>query len=159
MMKRYLLLMACLWLAACAGIPEHFEKPRLSIADVRLKQAGLLEQRFVLTLRVQNPNKVDIPIDGLDTTLAIAGKPLAQGVSHERVTLPALGEALVPVEVTANLSGLLKAWRAVQGEGKYTLAGRLFVPMRADGVPFAYEGDLPALKGLFNQLVPGSENF
>lgn len=156
-MKRILIVLLCLWLAACASVPTHFEKPRVAIADIQLKDVGLLQQRFVLTLRVQNPNKIAIPIDGLDTTLSIADKPLAQGVSHERITLPALGEASLPVEVTADLASLIKAWRSLQAQGNYKLSGRLFLPQRADGVPFEYEGELPALQGLFEQLLPGAK--
>ncbi|WP_051710019.1 LEA type 2 family protein [Andreprevotia chitinilytica] len=159
MMIRRWLVLATLLLAACMNVPDHFEKPRVSLAGIELKEVGLLEQRFVLTLRLQNPNNISIPIDGLDAELSIADKPLAQGVLRQHVTLPALGEATVPIEVTANLPALIKAWRALQQRGSYRLTGKLFVPLRPDGVPFDHTGELPMLNDVLNKLVPGSTSF
>ncbi|HSC80908.1 MAG TPA: LEA type 2 family protein, partial [Chitinolyticbacter sp.] len=136
---------------ACAGVPSHFEKPRVSLAGIALKEAGLLEQRFTLTLRIENPNDIAIPIKGLDTTLEINGQPLASGVAAQAVTLPALGEARIAIDVTSNLASLIRQLRRAteSGSPRYKLAGKLFVPMRADGVPFTVEGDVPAIDGLF----------
>ncbi|WP_148714593.1 LEA type 2 family protein [Chitinolyticbacter meiyuanensis] len=159
-MRRLIIIACALLLAACAGVPSHFEKPRVSLAGIALKEAGILEQRFTLTLRVENPNDVAIPIKGLDTTLEINGQPLASGVAASAVTLPALGEARVAIDVTSNIATLLRQLRraAESGAPRYKLAGKLFVPMRPDGLPFSVEGEVPAIDGLFDPK-PNTQQF
>ncbi|TJZ74828.1 LEA type 2 family protein [Chitiniphilus eburneus] len=150
-MRRLLILCVTLLLAACAGLPTNLEKPRVSLAGISLKEAGLFEQRFTLTLRVENPNNVALPIKGLDTTLAVNDKPLASGVAAQSVTIPAMGEAKLAIDVTSNLAALVRQLRAANGQGapRYRLTGKLFVPLRADGIPFDLEGEVPAIEGLF----------
>ncbi|GAA5786275.1 lipoprotein [Chitiniphilus shinanonensis] len=150
-MRRLLTLCLILLLSACASLPTDLQKPRVSLAGISLKEAGLFEQRFTLTLRVENPNNVSLPIKGLDTTLAINDKPLASGVAPQSVTIPAMGEARLAIDVTSNLAALVRQLRAAKGEGgpRYRLTGKLFVPLRADGIPFELEGEVPAIEGLF----------
>lgn len=41
-----------LLISGCTLLPSQIEKPTLHVADVRLIDAGLFEQRFMLSLRV-----------------------------------------------------------------------------------------------------------
>ncbi|UXY16665.1 LEA type 2 family protein [Chitiniphilus purpureus] len=140
------------WLAGCAGVPAHFEKPTVSLAGLSLKEAGLFEQRFTLVLRVQNPNRFALPLNGLDADLAVNGKPLASGVAAQAVTVPALGDAKVRIDVVSNLATLARQLRRADGQGlpRYRLTGRLFVPMRSEGIAFEMDGEVPAIEGWFD---------
>ncbi|NLR75626.1 LEA type 2 family protein [Leeia aquatica] len=145
-MRRLFLCVALLWLAGCASVPKNLNPPKVSLADIEFGDFGLLEQKMVLTLRLQNPNNIDIPLDGLTTQLEVNGQALAQGSSRERVTLPRLGEATVRLNVTSNLSGLIKQLRLLRsGQGQqlpYLLRGQAFIPQRSEPVPFEYQGEL-----------------
>ena len=88
------------WLAGCTGTWLRPLKPEVALADVRFEGGNLLEQRFVLTLRVTNPNRFEIPMQGLTFTLDVADQPFAHGMGNRPVTIPALGEALVEVKAT-----------------------------------------------------------
>lgn len=145
-MRRLLLCFLLLWLTGCASVPKHLSPPNISLADIEFGDFSLLEQKMVLTLRLQNPNNIDIPLDGLTTQLEVNGQTLAQGSSNARVTIPRLGETTLRLNVTSNLVGLIKQLRLLQtGQGKqlpYTLRGQAFIPQRSAPVPFEHQGEL-----------------
>ncbi|GHD55268.1 LEA type 2 family protein [Jeongeupia chitinilytica] len=145
-MKKLLVIALLSLLAACSSLPTSFEKPKVSVAGIAVKDISLFEQRFTLTLRVQNPNDVSVPISGLNAKLEVNGKPIADGVSNVSVTIPALGEATVPIDIVSNLSGLARLLK--RGDGSppsYRLYGRLFSPWKPGGIEFDQKGELPAL--------------
>lgn len=137
-------------LGGCAGTPLRPLKPEVSLADIRLEGGNLVEQRFLLSLRVTNPNRFDIPVQGLRFTLDLGGEPFARGVGNRPVVVPALGEAQVEVNATAGLSGLLRQFKAL-GKGRetfeYRLKGRLVTGAYGD-FDFDRHGELDAMKAL-----------
>jgi len=51
---------AVLVVVSCSTIPKDVEAPRVSIANLTLKDAAIFEQRFDVQLRIQNPNDVNM---------------------------------------------------------------------------------------------------
>ena len=93
--------------AGCALFAPRFVTPRLSVVDVQLQHADLIEQQLKVRLRVQNPNDRRLPVKGLAYTLEIEGQELAHGVSGASFVVPANGEAEFDTNVTANLAGVM----------------------------------------------------
>jgi hypothetical protein len=77
-----------LLLAACAGWPEGAQSPTVTLTDIRPLEFGLLEQRYLIRLRIQNPNAFDLPINGLSYQLEINDQPFARGVSNRLLNVP-----------------------------------------------------------------------
>ena len=144
-----------LFISGCTLLPSQIEKPTLHVADVRLIDAGLFEQRFMLSLRVQNPNDFDLPIEALNYALTINDKPFAQGASAKSITIPRLGSGLIEVEGISTLSNLLRQLPRLQGgtlKGlNYQLKGYLTLQGFGNRVPFDQQGEI----GLSN-LLPDS---
>ena len=91
------------------GCAPHFERPDVAVVGVELKSLQLLEQQFVVRVRVKNPNALSIPLEGLSYKLSLNGEDFAHGDSDESVTVPAHGEATVGLPVTTSLhSGVPK---------------------------------------------------
>src|SRR5262245_17840534 len=112
--RRFLMTVICLLLAACAGAGfsnRDLESPEVTISDLQLRNAGLLEQQFGLVLRLRNPNDADLPLRGLKVKLDIDGEPFATGLSNENVTVPALGEKIVTVDAVSSTSDILNQLR------------------------------------------------
>lgn len=157
-MRRILMLGCALLLSACVGI-GNLDKPRVSLAGVALDDFNLFEQRFLVTLRVTNPNDTSVTIDGVDFDLSLNGEHFANGVGHDRVTLPRMGETLVTLKVTTNLNSLWKQLRTLQATNKplaYRMTGKLHVPWVPGGIAFDRQGELPALNEIFPD-VPGDQ--
>ncbi|AZN36596.1 LEA type 2 family protein [Iodobacter ciconiae] len=141
---RILLLLGIL-LAGCSSLYNSFEKPSVSLAGLSVAEIGLLEQRFVLSLRLTNPNNVSLDIKGVQLSMDVNGKHFAEGVSSEVVTLPKLGSALIKLHITTSLSIFMQQFNAMQASGKpiaYRIIGKLFLPLRPDGVSFERQGEV-----------------
>lgn len=90
----------------------------------------MLAQTLLLRLRVDNPNNIALPINGIDVELILNGHSLAQGLSNQSLSIPRFGSADVEVEVTTTLISLLHQILSLQNQQKlsYEIAGRLHLP-------------------------------
>lgn len=148
-MRRLTIAFLAVALAAC--VTAIAKPPTVSLASLGIESFGLFEQRFLLQLRIKNPNDVDIPIEGLSYDLEVGGHPFASGVSSQAVTVPRLGEALLEVPATSDLGAFLKRFgeKPPTGEGlDYRLRGQVHVGGHG-AVPFDHRGEvnLPRLPG------------
>lgn len=140
------ILIALLSLAGCAALTTPLESPYVSLAGLQLSEVSLFEQRYTLTLRIQNPNAVDLPIAGMNYVLHVNGEEFARGVNAEAVDVPAHGEALAKVDVTSNLAGLFDQIKRLGSGGEprldYKLEGSVSLASRLVKLPFKYEGSV-----------------
>lgn len=140
-------------LGGCAGLTLGLKKPEVKVAGIRLLDAGLFEQRFVVSLRITNPNNAEIPIEGLDVNVDINGQPFAHGVSNQAVVVPRLGEAVLDVTATTGLDKLLRQFSEL-GRGRdkvdYRIRGRL-VTGNLGGFDFDKSGEVA-----FPKILGGS---
>ncbi|OIP48864.1 MAG: hypothetical protein COZ12_02540 [Deltaproteobacteria bacterium CG_4_10_14_3_um_filter_60_8] len=141
-----LVLVGLISLAGCAGLFQHLEAPHVSLADVRLRDSTLFEQRYVLFLRIQNPNTFAIPVQGLQYNLDLAGEPFAQGLADKGVEIPAMGSAILEVEAVSTTVALVKQLQrmgASNGAEKlgYRVQGVLHLGGRPR-LPFDYQGEI-----------------
>lgn len=136
----------CIIIAGCATVTGRLEPPYVSLAGIELKQVGVFEQRYDLTLRIQNPNGVALPIAGMNYALQLNGKSFAKGVNNKPVDIPAHGEALAQVEVTSNVVGLLdhikRLGRKDEPSLDYKVEGSVSLAHRMIALPFRHEGSL-----------------
>jgi LEA14-like dessication related protein len=96
-----------LGLAGCALFAPHVQHPNLSVVGVEVADAQLLEQRFRVRVRVQNPNDRALPVRGLSFTMELAGEDFGYGESANAFTVPPLGEAEFDTFVTTHLATTL----------------------------------------------------
>jgi len=119
-------------LSACASGPE-LVAPELEAAGIRLQSIGLLQQQFLLTLRVYNPNMVPLPIEGLDYQFELGGRRMAEGETAVSFSIPAHESHEFDVRMRTDL---LSSWRHLQGllsgsneDLEYKLSGSVNVDM------------------------------
>ena len=143
----FLGLAAAVLLAACAAIPRDLKTPEVSFVSLKALEASMFEQKLEVRLKVRNPNSIELPVNGLDVALELAGEPFAHGVSAREFVVPALGEAEFDMSVTANaVTALLKI---AGGERKskevdYRLKGKLSTRLGLlRTIPFEESGSLP----------------
>ena len=134
-------------LAGCAGLERlRPEPPRVTLADLRVLDLSLFEQRFEVALRMRNPNRFALPIQGLRYQLELNGETFANGASAESVTLPAYGEEVLRLEVVSDLGSTLRQirrWQQEPPEGlSYRLTGSVDVSSMAPSLPFDVAGNI-----------------
>jgi LEA14-like dessication related protein len=95
-------------LGGCATLSPGFEEPTLQVNSIRLKNSNSLAPEFEISLRVTNPNRDDLSIDGMTYTLNLAGNKVVSGAANDLPTIPAYGEADVKIMATLSLLGGFK---------------------------------------------------
>lgn len=133
-------------LGACASLGTIDKPPRVSVAAIKPVALALFEQRYLVTLRVQNPNDRRIVVRGFDYEITINGERFGEGVSNARLELPAYGEALTEVELTSSLARLLGQFQALIERRTPSLDLAIDGGVSVEGVPgsipFHYESRL-----------------
>ncbi|MCJ7815070.1 MAG: LEA type 2 family protein, partial [Xanthomonadales bacterium] len=97
-------------LSACASGPQ-LVAPELEAAGIRLQGIGLLQQQFLLTLRVYNPNTVPLPIEGIKYQVELGGRRMAEGESAVAFSIPAHESREFDLRLRTDL---LSSWRDLQ---------------------------------------------
>ncbi|MCG8428587.1 MAG: LEA type 2 family protein [Chromatiales bacterium] len=139
-------LLLIIWLSGCATLPQPTEPPRVTLSSLRIIDAQLFEQRYALTLRVQNPNSVDLNITGLSFTVELNGNGFAEGVSKQAANIPAFGEATIEVEVTSSLLQIFEQFKALNERQErpleYRIHGKIGTAHSLLSLPFERKGEI-----------------
>jgi LEA14-like dessication related protein len=101
-MKRALLLVLVLALAACPGILAPLEKPRVDLEGLRAAELSLAGLNLTFQLRVTNPNGVALPLSAMDYELSLEDRPFLRGrlELHEELPARAAAPVLAHVHIT-----------------------------------------------------------
>jgi LEA14-like dessication related protein len=139
-------LLLLLGISACSTMPLDFEPPKVSIANIVPKDMTLMEQRFDVQLRIQNPNNFDLGINGARFDIDLNGKEFGTGMSGAKVTVPRFGSEVVSGEVITGLGSMLRqAQRLTSGVTKvqYHLKGKAFAESPSSfTIPFEDRGEV-----------------
>ena len=116
-------------LAGCETLPNR-DALRVSVVGVEPGKSEGLELRFVVRLRVQNPNDAGVDFDGVAVDLELNGKNLGSGVSDQKGSVPRFGEALISVPVTVSAFSVARQVLGFtdakdRGEVPYAVSGKL----------------------------------
>jgi LEA14-like dessication related protein len=143
------LLVAALLLGGCATLAPKFERPRLSVVAVEIRDASLVEQHLRVKMRVMNPNATALPIEGISYTIEVGGEELGRGVTADSFTVPGHGEAEFDMLLTTNLAAtffkVMPRMKDSQHPLEYRLVGKVNTAMTfLRSIPFDERGVLPA---------------
>jgi len=133
-LRLLLIALLALTLGACAALSPR-DPLNVQVAGIQPLQGEGLEARFLVKLRLQNPNEGAIDYSGVALDLEVNGRRLASGVSDQRGTVPRFGESVLEVPVTISA---FSAARQALG-----LAENIGI----DAVPYVLRGKLAG--GLF----------
>ena len=124
------LIAVVLALGACSSLFGLRDPLRVDLVGLEPVAGQGMEARFILKLRVQNPNESAIDYDGIALDLAVNGQPLASGVSDASGQVPRFGEKVISVPVSISVfSGIRQAWGLSGGPPRqgmpYEINGKL----------------------------------
>lgn len=98
-----------LCLQACSSLfVEDFKDPSIHLEKVEVVRAKLLEQKFNLYFRIENPNDFSLDIADLGYSVYLNDIQLASGQSSISYELPANSSTQIKVPVRTNLWRNLK---------------------------------------------------
>ena len=132
--------------SSCASLRPELEAPRLALIHVAMTSADIFNQQFLVRVNVQNPNKQDLKIKGLDYTLFLEGDGFAEGVLNKPFTIPAEGETDFDMTVKTNfVSGIGRLLSRLNGRTQvnYSVEGKLLTDIRfLKKIPFEETGSV-----------------
>lgn len=145
-------LVSCIALVAgCASTTEFANPPRVTLADLRLAEMTLMEQRYAATLRVQNPNDARLNVSGMEYTIYVNERKFADGVRSENFSVPGYGETLIEVNLTSTVLRVFEQFKNLSEsqskEFRYRIAGSLRLVGLAGSIPFSHQDVLDLSTG------------
>jgi LEA14-like dessication related protein len=145
-------------LSGCAALQTQEDRIRVTIADLKPLESTLMEQRYLVKIRLQNRSKDALKIDGMSFDLDLNGKRFASGVSNQETTVPGFSESMLEVKLSSTVFGLIKQFGALQdrqnGTFDYQISGSLSSPDSMLALPFNEKGEINLLP---NSATPESK--
>jgi LEA14-like dessication related protein len=141
-----------LFVAGCATMAAwaNLQAPRVELERIQVRSIGLSSGTFDLTLRVDNPNQVDLEGTALTATIDVKGARFAQADLSQAFTLPKGAAVSLVIPVTLSWSGAGAVAREVLNSGSvpYSLGGRVTVntPVGAKGLDFSGSGAVQVMR-------------
>lgn len=142
-------ILAVAGLAACGGMAK---KPTIDVVDVRVADFNRDSAQLTVTLRVQNPNNVDIIITDIQAALSLAGTEIGKAESAQpRYAITAASTVMLPVRVNVDLKTLPEAARKgaialISGGVPYKISGSITTGNGLTTVPFEKSGDIAKMR-------------
>ena len=141
-------LCAVLSLTGCLSGLARMEEPSVDITDVKLLRTSLTGADVLLRFEVDNPNDVNLVLDGIGYRLRLNGQPLLSGQDDRRLEISASGRTPVDLPVTINFQDLYRVIGTLRGDRnpEYALDAdlRFAVPVLGDvTVPVTRTGKVP----------------
>ncbi|MBW8771815.1 MAG: LEA type 2 family protein [Gemmatimonadetes bacterium] len=133
-------------LSGCATISQwtNLQAPQVEVAGIRVASLGLTSGTFDVTLRVNNPNSVELHGTRLVATIDAKESRFADIDLTNAFTLPKGAAVPIVVPVTVQWSGASSAVRQLVGAGSvpYRIGGRVTVdtPIGTKGLDFSASG-------------------
>ena len=101
-------------ISGCANLPlADFDEPQVELMGLEPLPSQGMEARFLVKLRIVNPNSVPLEIDGMAYDLYLRDNKVFSGVSNEGLSVEAYGESTAELEVAAGVFGSLSLIRDV----------------------------------------------
>ncbi|EAQ97480.1 Conserved secreted protein [Congregibacter litoralis KT71] len=136
-------------LAGCASIGGalDFDDPEIELLALEPLPSQGLEARFLVKLRVLNPNPVPLAISGVAYDVFIRDAKILSGVSNEGINVGAYSESVAELEVAAGMLGSLTLLRDLManptdGALPYKLNAKLSLSGLSRAIRISREGSI-----------------
>lgn len=135
---------ACSTLGGLANVVE----PEVDITDVRLLGTTLTGADLLFEFRVDNPNAVELVLDGIGYRLSLNNEHLLDGTRDQQTRIAANGRSTVELPVSIKFQDIYRVIRSFEGRDKpdYALDAdfRFDVPVLGYvTVPVTQRGEIP----------------
>src|ERR1700687_4450896 len=95
-------------LAACASFEPRLAAPKVTVESISVGGIQGADAMVTLSLRVENPNAVELVIQSLRFGLSINDIALTRGATAQGETIAAGGNAVIQLETRTNMKAALQ---------------------------------------------------
>jgi LEA14-like dessication related protein len=149
-----LLLLLFSILAGCTAIARRvLAEPTVRLESASVTGVSREGADLVLDFRVMNPNRVTLPLGGIDYRVSVDGQPLLAGNRRDRLELAGRAETAVALPVTLRYRDLgnVLGDLLTGGTPVYRVDAEFLVLVPGTGgvrIPVVHQGKLPLPAGL-----------
>ena len=102
------LLLWVLLFSGCASLNEPMDPPKVTLDSFSSLPSEGAGPRFLIKLRIQNPNEQALDIAGISYNISLVGREVMTGVSNDVPVIDGYGEAVVSLQTSLQLFQLLR---------------------------------------------------
>lgn len=107
-----LLLLPLLLVTGCSTMGlDDFDEPEVELVGLEPLPSQGMEARFLVRLRIVNPNSTALDIDGMAYEVYLRDSRILSGVSNQALAIPAFSEETAELEVAAGMLASLALLR------------------------------------------------
>lgn len=107
--------------SGCSGLQQNLDPPTVSVTAFRPVTGESGGLNFEIDLRIVNPNRQDLEIEGVAYTIALEGRRLITGVGKDLPKIPGYGEATVTLTASASMFEALQLMGELMTRPKETV--------------------------------------
>ena len=130
MFKYRILLLIFIFLSGCAGLEQQPAEVKVTLVNLKMLESTLLEQRFIMNIRVQNRSPQPLSIHGMSFDIEINNKNFASGSSDQKTTFAAFSDAVIDVKMSSTLFGIVRQIQVMQEKQNqklnYVISGKIY---------------------------------
>ena len=109
----FALLLACL-LAGCASLGHFFKDPKVELHEATIAGLSSTGADLILDFDVTNPNRMKLPLRGVDYQVWVNGERFLAGTETHRVDVAGHGAARVTLPVTIRYDDFLRVVKSLK---------------------------------------------
>jgi LEA14-like dessication related protein len=117
-----------LTLSGCSTLGLAPDALKVTVSNIEVVEATLLEQLYRVTLRIQNRSDQSVTLSGGSFDLDLNGREFGSGVTDQAVTIPPFSDAQVEVRMVSTVFGIVRLVQGLQtSQGEplsYEISGR-----------------------------------
>ena len=133
-------------LVACASFGARLVAPKVTVETIAVGGVRGNDAVVTLSLRVENPNAIDLSLQSLRFGLSVNDIALTSGSTVQAETIAAGGSTRIDIETHTDINAVLKLVTLSAGHRvsslPYALEGEAIV-QNGIRLPFARRGDMP----------------
>ncbi|MEL7474431.1 MAG: LEA type 2 family protein [Planctomycetota bacterium] len=100
---RTLMIVVCVWSAACLSACSRYAAPQISVADARVAERTSQGVVIDFTLDAVNTNEVELPLKSIEYALYLDGRRVFDGARQPEATLRRFGTQQIRVPAAFSL--------------------------------------------------------
>ena len=158
------LLLILLLATGCASLPPGGDDIKVTLVNIQPLESTLLEQRYRVTLRLQNRTPRPLAVQGMSFDIDLNHKSFGSGVSNQALEVAPFDDGLFEVKMSSTLFGILRQIQSLQQAGRqpfhYRISGRVSSPASLISIPFEEQGEIdltPSNTRPVERPAPGEE--
>jgi len=135
-------------LGGCSTLGLSSDTLKVTVSNIEVIEATLLEQLYRVTLRIQNRSDQSVTLSGGSFDLDLNGREFGSGVTDQGVTIAPFSDAQVDVRMVSTVFGVVRLVQGLQNNQGEPLTYEISGRFSTDGlVPLSFsesgEIDLP----------------